>query len=443
MIRKMMETMKLLFTWEQAQVQNKTSMPEAELLPNASIQHSESSEKREEPAPATLGISGKLPKNNWSKEMTLQLRKYLQEHFTFRYNSLTGATEYRLKNATGNFRPINEREMNGIIVDARLEGIPCWRNDIPTLVLSNKVEAYNPFHLYMKELPRWDGTDRVTPLLLRVSNQELWLKGGRCWLRAMASQWSGTERLHANALTPILISAKQGLSKSTFCRLLMPDSLRSYYLDSLNLTVSASPEKKLVKNGLINLDEFDKIRESQQANLKNLLQMANVPIYNGKRLGWVNEPRLASFIATTNSFQILTDPTGSRRFLCVEVLKRISEEPLAHKQIYAQLKAELKAGEPDFLNQEEEKLLQENNKAYYRQTPLEDVLYSCFRRPLESEKGIWLTAAEIYKVLHRYNSAAMREMSAKQLSGRLTSLGFFPKHSACGNRYYVLLLTAS
>lgn len=52
----------------------------------------------------------------------------------------------------------------------------------------------------------------------------------------------------------------------------MPDSLRHYFIDNLNLTAGSSPEKKLVKNGLINLDEFDKIKESQQATLKNLLQ---------------------------------------------------------------------------------------------------------------------------------------------------------------------------
>ena len=57
--------------------------------------------------------------------MTVQLRKYLLEHFTFRYNTLTGATEFQLKNTTDRFRPISEREMNGMIVDARLEGIPC------------------------------------------------------------------------------------------------------------------------------------------------------------------------------------------------------------------------------------------------------------------------------------------------------------------------------
>ena len=68
--------------------------------------------------------------------------------------------------------------------------------------------------------------------------------------------------------------------------------------------------------------------------------MVNVPVFRGKRLGWVNESRLASFIATTNVYQVLIDSTGSRRFLCVEVLKPISEEPLEHKQIYAQLKEE-------------------------------------------------------------------------------------------------------
>ena len=30
--------------------------------------------------------------------------------------------------------------------------------------------------------------------------------------------------------------------------------------------------------------------------------MVNVPVFRSKRLGWVNESRLASFIATTNVY---------------------------------------------------------------------------------------------------------------------------------------------
>lgn len=176
-------------------------------------------------------------------QSTLRLKNFLNKQFDFRYNRLTGVTEYREKTAVGTpFRPIDEREMNGMIVDARLAGIPCWNSMIPTLVLSNKVASFNPFHLYMEELPAWDGVDRVTPLLHRVSDDTLWLTAGRYWLRAMVGQWMGVERTHANSLMPILISSEQGLGKSTFCRQLLPESLRAYYLDNLNLSPGTSPE---------------------------------------------------------------------------------------------------------------------------------------------------------------------------------------------------------
>ena len=368
-----------------------------------------------------------------------KLQRFLLERFDFRYNLLTGVTEYRPKSVTNiPFSPIDERNMNGMIVDARLKGIACWNSMVPTLVLSDKVESYHPFHLYMSELPEWDGTDRVTPLLSRVSNDSLWLRGGRYWLRALTAQWLGLNRTHANTLVPVLVSSEQGLGKSTFCRSLLPDSLRAYYLDNLNLSPSSSPEKKLVKVGLINLDEFDKVSEKRQPDLKNLLQMLSVSVYRGKRLGYVTEPRLASFIATTNSRQILSDPTGSRRFLCVEVTDMISNEPIEHKQLYAQLKQEVLNGERDYLNKEEEKEVQRRNKAYYRQSPLEDIFHACYRRPKADEEGQWFTAAEMFRTLCKRNPAALRGISAKQLSYRLTAMGFKPRHTDHGNYYHVV-----
>ena len=380
--------------------------------------------------------------NNEEKpvQSTKRLKNFLNKRFDFRYNRLTGVTEYREKEAVGKpFRSIDEREMNGMIVDARLEGIACWNSMVPTLVLSNKVESFNPFHLYMNELPEWDRKDRVTPLLRRVSDDEMWLRGGRYWLRAMAAQWMGKERCHANSLMPILVSSEQGLGKSTYCRQLLPDSLRGYYLDNLNLSPGTSPEKKLVTKGLINLDEFDKVNEKRQPDLKNLLQMLSVPVYRGKRLGYVTEPRLASFIGTTNSRQILCDVTGSRRFLCVEVKRYISDEALEHKQLYAQLKHELAEGERDYLTKEEEGELQRRNKKYYRQSLLEDVFFSCFRAPEKEGEGRWFTAAQMFQVMTRRNSVALRGLSAKQLSHRLSGLGLKYKHTNHGNYYFVVL----
>ena len=373
-------------------------------------------------------------------QSTKRLNDFLNKRFDFRFNRLTGVTEYREKEAVGvPFRPIDEREMNGMIVDARMAGIPCWNSMVPTLVLSNKVESFNPFRLYVEELPEWDGVDRVAPLLKSVSNDEMWLKGGRCWLRAMTSQWWGMERNHANSLMPILFSSEQGLGKSTFCRQLLPESLREYYLDNLNLSPGTSPEKKLVTKGLINLDEFDKITEKRQPDLKNLLQMISVPVYRGKRLGYVTEPRLASFIGTTNSRQILCDVTGSRRFLCVEVKQSIPDKPLEHKQLYAQLKSELLRGERDFLTKEEERELQYRNKKFYRQSLLEDVFFSCFRVSEKEEEGRWFTAAEMFRVMVKRNPSALRGVSAKQFSHRLSGLGLKYKHTNHGNYYLVAL----
>lgn len=380
------------------------------------------------------------PKGN----STLQVQRFLEKHFDFRYNTLTGVTEFRPRGAMEQtFLPVDERQLNGMIVDARLKGIYCWNSAISTLVLSNKVEAYHPFRSYMDELPAWDGVDRVTPLLQRVSTDELWLGGARCWLRAMVSHWMGEEHSHANSLMPILISRNQGLGKSTFCRMLMPDSLRTYYLDNLNLSPGASPEKRLISKGLINLDEFDKIGEKRQPDLKNLLQMLSVPVYRGKRLGYVTEPRLASFIATTNNPHILTDRSGSRRFLCVEVKQFISSETLQHKQLYAQLKHELEAELPTYLNKSEEAAWQRHNRKFYQESLLEDVFHSCFRLPENVAEGEWLTAAHIFKIMVKHNSTALRGISAKRLSYHLRGLGLESKHTQYGNVYRVVFRESS
>lgn len=375
---------------------------------------------------------------------TLKVQRFLEKNFEFRHNCLTGVTEYKERTSdAAEFRPIDEREMNGLIIEARLKGIYCWNSLVPTLVMSNKIPVFHPFHHYMDSLPVWDGVDRVTPLLQRISDDEMWLNGARCWLRAMVSQWMGKDNHHANSMMPILISREQGLGKSTFCRSLMPESLRAYYIDQLNLSPGSSPEKKLVNKGLINLDEFDKIGEKRQPDLKNLLQMLSVPIYRGKRLGYVTEPRLASFIATTNSTQILTDLTGSRRFMCVEVCHRISDEPLPHKQLYAQLKEELQAGLPAYLSKVDEAAWQRHNKKFYQESLLEDVFHACFEMPDEANEGEWMSAAQIFKVMVKHNATALRGISAKRLSYHLRGMGVDVKHTQYGNVYHVSLRGSS
>ena len=87
--------------------------------------------------------------------------------------------------------------------------------------------------------------------------------------------------------------------------------------------------------------------------------------------------------------------------------------------------------------------MQRRNKAYYRHSPLEDVFHACFRQPESEETGEWLTASEMFRLMNQRNAAALRGSSAKQLSFRLTAMGFKPRHTLHGNRYHVVQTKAA
>lgn len=102
------------------------------------------------------------------------------------------------------------------------------------------------------------------------------------------------------------------------------------------------------------MDEFDKYAENKMPLLKNLMQMSALNIRKAYQQNFRQLPRVASFIGTSNRFDLLTDPTGSRRFLCVEVKHDIDCTHIEHDQIFAQLKAELSAGRRNWFTKKEE-----------------------------------------------------------------------------------------
>ena len=104
---------------------------------------------------------------------------------------------------------------------------------------------------------------------------------------------------------------------------------------------------------LINIDEFDAMSKGQQPLLKYLISKQDVkfrPPY-GKALE--ERQRFASFIATTNNLRPLTDPTGSRRFVCVYADEVDNTGIIDYDQLYAQLYAELQQGRRYWNNDEE------------------------------------------------------------------------------------------
>ena len=386
-----------------------------------------------------------------------EVTAFLISRYRFRFNVLTEETEVadvanitnienNLPDAHLRYAKVDERWMNTLSMEAIETGIDCWDRDIQRFVRSRRISEYHPFTAYFERLPEWDGTDRVSALARRVSDDPVWVNGFHRWMLGLSAQWmqfrSDTNSINrANSVAPLLVSSRQGLGKSTFCRLLMPDALKAYYTESYDLGSPASAEAKLAAYGLINLDEFDKLSASKTPLLKNLMQASALNIRKAYKRSASALPRIASFIGTSNREDLLVDRTGSRRFLCVSLEHAIDcVTPVEHEQLYAQLKAELLSGERSWFNKEEEQAIQQHNALFYKHIPEEEVFRLCFRFATQEDhpqEVLTLSATQLFERMKSAHPSAMRGMTAYSLSRILPQLGE-RVHTAKGNVYRVV-----
>ena len=366
---------------------------------------------------------------------------FLAERYEFRFNMLTEATEFRHLSDEGNgtFRPATERDLNAICLEAHRHGIDCWDRDVARMVHSADVREYHPFRQYFQRLPAWDGRDRLHNLAARVSDSPLWIQAFHRWMLGLAAQWAGlSDRLHAHSTAPLLVSDEQGLGKSTFCRALLPPQLQAYYTDNVDLARPDKVERQLTEMGLLNLDEFDRIPEKKHPLLKNLMQLSALNLRKAYRRHSQALPRIASFIGTSNSRELLSDPSGSRRFICVLVEHPIDSTGIDHAQIYAQLKAELENGERYWFSYGEENALRLHNAAFYRICPAGEVLRRYYRAAQPNEKVRPLSLPEIFARLRRLEPGAMAGVTLPKLAQALVAAGAQKVHTHYGNRYRVV-----
>lgn len=388
-------------------------------------------------------VSGKLGRKK-PENMLVALQCFLTARYDFRYNLLTEQTEYRGKEVPDEeYAMVAQRDLNTFCLEARSGGINCWDKDVSRLLHSKKVENYHLFLHYMSHLPQWDGVDRVTPLAVRISRKPMWVKGFHRWMLGVAAQWLGQAQDCANAVAPMLVSREQGKRKSSFCKILMPKELTPYYIDKFDLTSESGCEQKLSLFGLINMDEFDKYRAGQMPALKNLMQMTTLTFRRAHRPAFSHLPRIASFIGTSNMTDLLTDPTGSRRFLCAEVDGKIDCTPPDHAQLFAQLKAELAGGERYWFSEEEEKEIQHSNRNFYKMPAEQELFLRCFRMPQEGELSKPYTTTDLFNYLQKHYPAAMRGVTPNRLGRMMVALGIQRVHTEYGNVYRLVKLKDS
>lgn len=373
----------------------------------------------------------------------MQMDEFMRRRYEFRFNQLTSQVECRQRNSFDfYFRPVDKRLMSSITMNAQYEGIKLWDKDVVRYLNSDRVPVYQPVEEFLYELPRWNGKDYIGDLARRVPcDNPHWEQLFRRWFLGMVAHWRGLGKNHANSTSPILVGP-QAYRKSTFCRLILPPCLQAYYTDSIDFSRKRDAELYLNRFLLINMDEFDQIGINQQSFVKHILQK---PVVNTRRpnASAVEElRRYASFIGTSNHKDLLTDTSGSRRYIGVGVTGVIDVvRPIDYEQLYAQAMAALYHNERYWFDEKEEAILTEANQEFEQSPAIEQLFLVYYRVAEDEEEGEWMLAADL---LQRIQKASKMKFSPGQVNyfGRiLQRLGVKSHRKTHGMYYHVVAVS--
>jgi predicted P-loop ATPase len=384
----------------------------------------------------------KVDKNS-IRENIVNMMQLLESRYDFRYNTVMKFVEYMPKEKGWyGFQPVDPRVQKRMTLEVQLADIRVSIKDVRNFLESDYIKNYNPIDEYLFQCyDKWDGKDHIRALARTVPTANPhWADWFYTWFLGMVDQWRGySHRQYGNSVAPLLIS-KQGYNKSTFCRRLLPPELQWGYSDNLILSEKRQVYQAMAQFMVINLDEFNQISpQVQQGFLKNLIQLPTLkykPPYGSHVMEF---PRLASFIATSNMKDILSDPSGNRRFIGVELTGPIdvSVRP-NYQQLFAQALSALNNGEKSYFDAQQVKLIMKSNSQFEIIQPIDQYFLLYFELVENEKEGDYLTAAEIFDYLKKQIGSSLKVNSLMGFGRKLANMSELKhKRFADGMKYLV------
>lgn len=371
---------------------------------------------------------------------------------------MLGRTEYRGKN-DALFSKVGRYEINTLRRELDNDvGINTSSDNLYSIIESSFSPRINPIQEYFKGLPLRDignicgnnsgnsdscnhessGNNEnncccdISSLSLKaipdlascvvVRNSDKWLPYLTKWLVAVVA--NAMDDRECRNHTCLVLTGEQGKFKTTFLDLLCPPALHGY-----SYTGKIYPQEKdtltyIGQNLIVNIDDQLKALNKRDENeLKNLITCPMVK-YRMPYDKYVEEhPHLASFVASVNGNDFLTDPTGSRRFLPFEVLSIDIEraKAISMDNVYAEAKALLKSGFRYWFDDDEIAELYRESEDFQVQTAEMELLLRCFEKPTENESYSLMTTTEILTYLGIYTH---QPLVAKRMGEALKKAGY-------------------
>lgn len=355
-----------------------------------------------------LAVKGKGRENAM---ITLpEIRQWLKMHVEVCFNEVTDQAVWRYKMEEGSgssdevplssdeWKAVDENflhTMRGRMADE--SGKRVLSADVSSVLKSDFATIVNPVREYISQLPKWDGVDRVVQLAGYViakavhpkqSDEDaqadlLWAL--HKWLVGMVATWMSDEAVNHQIFTMI---GEQGIFKTTFFRYLLPPALRRYFWENAHNSFHSKDDKiALSENCLVEIEEVDAIEGRDMAELKSLCTAQYIKERRPYALFRSMKPRLASFCASGNEQKILTDSTGTRRWLCflVSQIEDPRQWELDYEQLYAQLRDEFQTGFRYWFDNQEKERVKLINRPFRLMSVEEDLIDQSMRKPRRGE----------------------------------------------------------
>ena len=375
------------------------------------------------------------PKHSRQTSKNKEIESYLSTHYDFRFNTVLGRTEFSPKYANV-YSKVSRYDINTFRreLDSE-EGIITSADNLYSIIESSFSPRINPIQEYFKTLPTVDASEVLYKIEINqcaianlascviVRNSEKWLPYLIKWLVAVVA--NAIDDRECRNHTCLVLTGEQGKFKTTFLDLLCPPALKGY-----SYTGKIYPQEKdtltyIGQNLIVNIDDQLKALNKRDENeLKNLITCPMVK-YRMPYDKYVEEhPHLASFVASVNGNDFLTDPTGSRRFLPFEVLAIDIEraKEISMDAVYTEAKALLNAGFRYWFNDEEITELYKESEDFQVQTAEMELLLRCFEKPTEDNPHCaYMTTTEILAYLGVYTH---QPLTLKRMGEALKRAGF-------------------
>ena len=371
--------------------------------------------------------------------------KYIRENY-LDFNRLRHdviADKIQVRRETG-WQEINKHEVNSIVCHCAQEyDANITSREVITALQSDLIPDVHPLREYILSLKPYtpdqpDWIDLVAKQVTIKSDNNphadiLWQTCFKKWFVAMVAAWMKDEVVNHQVLVLI---GKQGIYKTTWLEHLIPPHLRSYACKLANSNDLNKDERlRIAEFGLISIDEIDSMNNRELNQLKSVITATDVNERAAYAYTKERRVRLASFCASGNRRDFLTDITGNRRWLPFEVesIQNPFFTTLPYEQIYAQAWA--LANDPIFcywFELDEIDILEQHNLHFRDESNEEQLLPILFDVPAEG-KGEFLTTAQISERLVTYGNIK-KPMTLSRLGMVLGAAGYQSIRPKIGGR---------